>query len=439
MPRKTKVLVLVVVLAFSLNLSAQIWGPVEKLSNAGYPCQCDMGHSHTNTVVSDGDNVYVVWRDCRQNGGMVEEIYFNKSNDGGMNWIGDMPVSNLAAGGYSSAPAVAVSGPNVHVVWSELLGSTISTMEIFYRHSADGGANWDPLIQLTNNQVFTDSASIAVSGDTVHIAFPDKRTGDLELYYKVSYDNGANWEPDLQISNVAPDEAKFPSIAVGNGEVHIAYEISGIGGVSAYDTYFEATDPTQRTDKLLSSTGVLPCVASDGDNFHCVWVEKRSYPNDDEIYHMMFDGSNWGSKQLVTADQSLLYTSVSASGADVFAVFEDISALNTSDIKYIRSMDFGSTWGAESNLSNHPEESERPSIFFSGLDLHVVWCDNRNSGNFEIFYTGGVVRSWPMFHRDFRNTGRSPLVGVITSSSLTGSDLATNAPVNSSPALVDVD
>ena len=57
------------------------------------------------------------------------------------------------------------------------------------------------------------------------------------------------------------------------------------------------------------------------------------------------------------------------------------------EIYYKRSTDAGTSWGADTRLTNAPYFSESPSIAISGSVLHVVWYDERNNwGDYNIYY-----------------------------------------------------
>ncbi len=55
------------------------------------------------------------------------------------------------------------------------------------------------------------------------------------------------------------------------------------------------------------------------------------------------------------------------------------------EVYYKRSLDSGLSWGPDTRLTNDPGTSWFSSLAAAGLELHVIWMDNRD-GNFEIYY-----------------------------------------------------
>jgi len=78
------------------------------------------------------------------------------------------------------------------------------------------------------------------------------------------------------------------------------------------------------------------------------------------------------------------YPSVSVSGQVVHAVWHDTRDGNP-EIYYKRSIDEGSSWSADTRLTNGTNSSYYPSMTITGQAVHVVWSDMRD-GNSEIYY-----------------------------------------------------
>ncbi len=91
----------------------------------------------------DGSNIYVVWYDETPGN---TEIYFKKSDDGGATWTTNKRLTNNA--GDSMYPAIAVDGSNIYVVWQDY---TPGNTEIYFKKSDDGGVTWTTTKRLTNN------------------------------------------------------------------------------------------------------------------------------------------------------------------------------------------------------------------------------------------------------------------------------------------------
>ena len=145
------------------------WGADTRLTN-------NTAVSWYPSIAVSGSLVNVVWHDTRDGN---REIYYKRSADGGLNWDTDTRLTNNTA--VSSYPSIAVSGSLVHVVWQD---ERAGNSEIYYKLSIDGGINWDTDIRLTNNTAVSWNPSVAVSGSQVHVVWTDDRGSKNEIYYK---------------------------------------------------------------------------------------------------------------------------------------------------------------------------------------------------------------------------------------------------------------
>ena len=114
--------------------------------------------------------MHVVWEDDTPGNA---DILYRRSLDGGVTFPN--VIKNLSGNaGLSDAPAIAVSGNNVHVVWQD---DTPGNIEILYRKSLDGGATFPNIIKnLSGNAGYSFSPAIAASGNNVHVVWDDEYT-----------------------------------------------------------------------------------------------------------------------------------------------------------------------------------------------------------------------------------------------------------------------
>jgi len=326
-----------------------------------------------------GGSIQVVWWDTRNGFG---EIYTKCSSDCGITWAPDTRLTFDPA--RSLYPTIAVSGPKVHVAWSE---DRDGNYEIYYKRSTDEGGTWSPDTRLTyavNNGWFS---SLAAVGDDVHVVWWDYRDRDHEVYYKRSTDGGETWSPDTRLT-FAPHDSWYPSISASGATVHAAWWDNRDGNYEIY--YKRSTDngfswgPDVRltSDSGWSST---PCIASSGDRVYLAWEDDRNGAG--EIYYKFStdDGATWSPDARLTFDPGWsVMPSIWASGAKVHLVWDDDRDGNE-EIYYRCSSDSGLTWSGEERLSYGRYNSTYPSISAIDSMVHVVWTDSR-SGNPEIYY-----------------------------------------------------
>jgi len=170
-------------------------------------------------IAVSGNNVYVVWRDG-------SEISYRRSTDGGISFG---PIENLSdSTGFSQASAIAASGNNVYVVWTDdIFGNT----ETLYRRSTDGGATFGPAINLSNNAGFSEDPAIAVSGNNVYVVWSDDSFGNSDILFKRSLDSGASFSTDS--TNLSENTASSirPAISAFGNNVYVVWsDNSGLSG-----------------------------------------------------------------------------------------------------------------------------------------------------------------------------------------------------------------
>jgi hypothetical protein len=364
------------------------WQPDVRLTN-------DPGYSYTSRnnawcIATNGNVVHTVWYD----GYLNYEIFYKRSTDGGINWGTDTRLTNNSA--VSEYPSIAVSGSLVHIVWQD---ERDGNYEIYYKRSTDGGINWGADTRLTNNPTNSRYPSIAVSSSNVYTVWEDDRDGNYEIYYKRSTDAGLSWGADTRLTNNT-SFSRFASITVSGSNVHTIWFDHRDGDEEIY--YKRSTDAGLSwgaDTRLTNNNGVSECpsITVSGSVVHVVWDDERHGITNPEIYYKRSTdgGINWGEDiRLTNYTANSNYPSIAVSGSLVHVVWEDTRDSNW-EIYYKRSTDAGVNWGADTRLTNNISNSRYPSIALSGSIVHVVWYDNRDGGNGEIYYkrnpTGNTI------------------------------------------------
>jgi phage terminase large subunit-like protein len=273
----------------------------------------------------------------------------------------------------------------VHVVWFD---ERDGNSEIYYKRSTDAGASWGEDTRLTNNSAFSSYPSVSVSGQVVHIVWRDFRDGNEEIYYKRSPDAGVSWGADTRLTNNSANSSS-PSVSVSGQVVHIVWFDNRDGNDEIY--YKRSTDGgvSWGADARLtnnSATSYSTSVSVSGQVVHVVWFDERD--GNSEIYYKRSTdaGASWGADTRLTNNSANSFSpSVSVSGQVVHVVWSDNREGNNNEIYYKRSTDGGVSWGADTRLTNNSANSSYPSVSVSGQVVHVVWYDERD-GNSEIYY-----------------------------------------------------
>ncbi len=105
--------------------------------------------------------------------------------------------------------------------FQELMTTWNSSWEIYYKRSLDGGATWGPDVRLTAAPGVSVRPSIAISGREIEIVWCDGRDASAQVYGKHSADGGATWDPDQRLTFAAGNpvgDTMHPSVAAGGGD-----------------------------------------------------------------------------------------------------------------------------------------------------------------------------------------------------------------------------
>jgi hypothetical protein len=250
-------------------------------------------------------------------------------------------------------PAVAVSGNNVYVVWED--NSSPGNSDILYRRSTNGGASFGATINLSNSAGLSPFSSIAASGNNVYVVWRDDVSGSTEILYRRSTDGGANFEPAVNLSNNAAGLSNRPSVAVSANNVYVVWEDNAVG--SNEILYRRSTDGGanfESTVNLSNNLGnsVLATIAASGNNVYVVWDDNPSGP--EILYRRSTDGgANFESTVNLSKSPGPIVTSgsVAVLGNNVYVVWTDTDpVLGNNEIFYRRSTDGGANF--ESTVSN---------------------------------------------------------------------------------------
>ena len=237
----------------------------------------------------------------------------------------------------------------------------------------------------------------------------------------------AQWQPDVRLTN---DPALSSTTGYTNARcmassgdtVHVVWRDNRDGG--NYEIYYKRSPDgginwgldTRVSNNIYFSSN--PSVAVSGSVVHVAWQDNRD--GNYEIYYNRSTngGTSWGTDTRLTNDSAASETPcISSSGSVVNVVWTDNRNGLQSEVYYKRSTDGGVSWGADTRLTNDPAGSWGASVSASGLLVHVVWLDGRNEYQ-NVFYKrssdGGV--NWgadtPLTNYDSTRIANSPSVAV---------------------------
>jgi hypothetical protein len=93
---------------------------------------------------------------------------------------------------------IATSGDNVYITW---WSNKTGNEEVMFRASTDNGATFGDKINLSNTTAAdSDDAEIAASGDNVYVTWWERNETSDQPVARVSNDNGATFGPMLMLA-----------------------------------------------------------------------------------------------------------------------------------------------------------------------------------------------------------------------------------------------
>jgi hypothetical protein len=264
------------------------------------------------TIAVNGSNIYVVWSD-KGSSGISYGTYFMQSTDGGVNWSSRKRLMHKK--GDSEYPAIAANGSNIYVVW-DYRKDYQDDLEsgIYFKRSTNRGASWTSNKPITYKKL--GFPAIAVSGSNIYIVWSQYDVYfKSEIYFKQSVDSGRTWKTDLRLTD-SYSYSRNPDIAVDGSNIYVVW---GEGGI-----FFKRSNNsgvTWSTEKLLtddSGGDDNPSIAVFGSNIYVVWQKLL----DICFIRSVDKGSTWKSPFCLTKTDNAAFPAMAADGYNVFVVWQ---------------------------------------------------------------------------------------------------------------------
>ncbi|TAH39677.1 MAG: exo-alpha-sialidase [Planctomycetota bacterium] len=230
-------------------------------------------HVNDNGTGSGGDDhVYVLTSTEGPTGSGNEELYLVSSHDGGATFSAAVPVSALGIG-VADVDFIALGsdGMTVHAAWQDNRFGATTFDDIWYQRSTDGGATWQVAdVQLNDisggqgDGEFEMSLAVDPVTGAVAVAWQEERASatNEELQFTISLDSGITWASDVQIGTYGSSvDVDFTpgAMEIVNGEIGVIWNDHRNGPTSGDDDVFISTSSdngaTWSADVELSVNG----------------------------------------------------------------------------------------------------------------------------------------------------------------------------------------
>jgi len=337
---------------------------------------------------------------------------------------------------------VAAWQDNVYVVWQDSVSLEQGNYDIFIKKSGDEGNSFGPALNLSNNSGFSEHPQLAAYQDRVYVVWADDTSGNREMWFAKSADNGTSFGRAVNLSG-NPSDSFNQEIAASGNNVYVVWLDEGDSSRVLFRASSDGGDSFGET-KIISDKAndeTFPKVAADGDDVYVVWNLVSDEGEDGLFYAKSSDrGATFGDVVKLNREENFGESQVAANGGSVYVVSGGLDSAEVNNLLLAKSgdgreFDVGQVDGNGTfvnplnvelvaangtlyvagqvfhsgneeillltmngtkpagtvNLSNNEGISECPSIAMAGDNIYVVWED-LTPGNHEVLFAKGKVR-----------------------------------------------
>jgi len=336
-------------------------------------------------ISSSSENIYLVWQESVGSYGASNyDIFFKKSNDSGETFGSPINLSNNT--GFSEHPQIASVGNIIYIVWVD---DSSGEREIMFCKSSDNGKTFSNSTIVSQNSKGPNHVELAAEGQSVYIVWNsfDKEMRNIILLSK-SDDAGKTFAELREIG--LADMETFPKIAANADEYFVTWdkendkdtEILFIKGHKNYNKMHNVTNQSKLNREGID--GGETQVAANADHLLISWT--NNMPVDKKhvyIRNSINNGNDFGNIVRLSSINSSNVENIIIDG-NSYIVWQD-NIYGNQDIFFTKSNMNGTRIDKPVNVSNNTGISECPSITVSRNEIHMVWEDD-TTGNHEVLY-----------------------------------------------------
>jgi hypothetical protein len=338
------------------------------------------GNSTDSRISVYQNNVYLIWTDDTTGN---KDIYFKRSVDNGTTFGSTENLSNNP--GNSTNAQIALSQDNVYLVWSD---DTSGNGDIYFKRSVDNGTTFGSTENLSlNNTSLSSGPQVSTSGNNVYVVWQDIASGKDAIFYRHSNDTGVTFRGVRELSktlSVNGESALYPRISIIGNNVYVVWQdqVSGNNEVFLRGSNDGGNKFTGIKNLSRNNTGdsITPRIATSGNNVFVVWTD--SEPGKAQIYSRAStdNAAKFGGIKNVSWSSGRSYDPQITVGGNssLYIMWEDTSFRKfTFDLILRASSDMANTFQDKVNLGRYVGEiSDYGQIVAYGNNIFVVWSDS---------------------------------------------------------------
>jgi hypothetical protein len=338
------------------------------------------GNSTDAQITLYQNNVYLVWTDDTTGN---KDIYFKRSVDNGTTFGSTENLSNNP--GNSTDAQITLYQNNVYLVWTD---DTTGNEDIYFKRSVDNGTTFAETENLsTNSTSSSNGPQISAVGNNVYVVWQDSVSGSNEIYYRHSNNTGERFRGVSELSktrSVDGESALYPRISAIANNVYVVWQdkVSGSNEIFLRESNDGGNKFSGIKNLSRNNTGdsITPRIASSGNNVIVVWTD--SEPGKAQIFARAStdNAAKFGGIKNVSWSSGMSYDPQIALGGNnsLYVLWEDTSFRDfTFDLILRASTDMASTFQDKVNLGRYVGEiSDYGQIAAHGNNVFVVWSDS---------------------------------------------------------------
>lgn len=381
---KNKVILFIVlgIFLFLQPMRAQTWSATKRLTWNNGNCW------DLNIASGNDSSLHILWRDNTPGN---NEIFYRKSTNNGNSWLSSKRLTWTPES--SAEPRIALDSSNdPYIVWSEGIDVATDHYDIFFRKSTDGGSGWSARKRLTWNPDWSDYPRIILDhNDNIHVIWIHYVTPtNAELYHKKSTDGGNAWTAAQRLT-LDPGTSDDPCMAVdSNDHIYIVWNDEKTGNYEIYLKISTDGGTSWKASKRLTWTtgsSFYPWIAIDtGDNLHVGWMDNTK--GDYEIFYKKSTngGTTWSTKRLTYNVGNSYYPKIAFGNSNnPQMVWADYS-FGMCQVMYKESTNGGTSWTGAKRLTWTAVHTFLGSLTVdSSNNPHVIFRNNV-PGDYEVYY-----------------------------------------------------
>ena len=233
--------------------------------------------------------------------------------------------------GTSELPQITSQGNNVYVVWQD---NTTGNNDVYFAYSPDNGKTFESLRNLSKNNGTSELPQITSQGNNVYVVWQDNTTGNNDVYFKSSSSNGTKFKSTRNLSK-NNGTSEFPQVSSSNDNFLVIWKdnSNGIDDVFFKEGRKDILTNNSEFDSLnrIHSFGEVskPKILANANFLAGVWTSHSGNASVINFYPLKFFDDSDNSIQLTRLSAEITNLSAFGSNANLYCVWAGKSYSNT--------------------------------------------------------------------------------------------------------------